>query len=40
MFLGATVKDIVADLAHTDEFEDELFWWKRRSRMDTVLFVR
>ena len=30
---GATVKDIVADLAHTDEFEDELFWSKRRSRM-------
>ena len=31
--LGATVKDIVADLAHTDEFEDKLFWSKRRSRM-------
>lgn len=38
--LGATVKDIVADLAHTDEFEDEIFGRRegRGCRVDTVLF--
>ena len=36
--LGATVKDIVADLAHTDEFEDELLAEEKVENAVWILF--